>query len=91
MDDFEFDNADTDDVIYLSDDDERERDGVHNPYLSDNETSAASRNDIVRQLENVEQDILDWLESSEDKDARTAYTMIVKLREFLGETPEESD
>lgn len=79
------------DMIYLSDDDERERDGVHNLYLDENEKEVASRNDILRQVESLEQDALDWLEFSDDEDAQTAHDMIVELREFLGETPEESD
>lgn len=79
------------DMIYLSDDDERERDGVHNSYLDDEEKRAATRNDLLRQVESLEQDALDWLEFNDDPNAQTAYDMIVELHEFLGETPEESD
>ena len=78
------------DMTYLRDDDERERDGVHNRYIDAGEKQAALRNDILRQLESLEKDALDWLEFSDDEDARRVYEGLTELRELLGETPEES-
>ena len=78
------------DMIYLRDD-ERERDGVHNIYLDEGEQGAAMRSDILRQLESLEKDTLDWLEFSDDEDAQSVYEGLTDLRELPGETPEESD
>lgn len=79
------------DMIYVSDDDERERDGIHNVYLSDEARQTADRNGLIRRVADLERDALDWLEFTDDADAQDVYDAIVAVRELLGEAPEESD
>lgn len=98
MDDSEYQGPENDslqgredeDMIYMSDDDERERDGIHNVYLSEEARQAGKRNLLIRKVADLERDALDWLEFTEDADAQGVYDLIAQLRDMLGEAPEDS-
>lgn len=85
------DGREDEDMIYVSDDDERERDGVHNVFESEDARQAADRNSLARRVAELERDALDWLQFTDDEDAQEVYDRLAELHELLGDAPEDTD
>ncbi len=80
-----------DDMPYLSDDPDRERDGVHETPLSATYEHIAMRDELASKIEALLEDARDWAEASEDEGAKEIFDILVELYERLGESLEESD
>jgi tryptophanyl-tRNA synthetase len=80
-----------DDIPYLSDDPDAQRDGVHQTVLDSQRRNAALRDELARQLETLLEDTQDWLELTSDDDAEEIYNLMTDLYERLGEPREDTD
>lgn len=85
------DDDDVDDIPYLSDDPDAQRDGVHQTVLDSQRRSAAMRDELARQLEALLEDTQDWLNLTSDDDAEEIYNLMNDLYERLGEPREDTD
>lgn len=74
----------------ISDDDQRERDGIYpTEYDLPGQEAMAQRDELERQLRNLLQDAADWLQNTQDKDAQEIYDLMETLHERLGNPPED--
>lgn len=80
-----------DDMLYLSDDSERERDGVTATPLTSAYENIALRDDLASKLEILVEDARAWSEVSEDEDAEEIYLALVDIYDRLGEPLDETD
>lgn len=78
-------------MTYNSDDDQRERGGRRGSMVDEQADQSARRRELARQMEDVTAAALDWLETTNDPDARDLYNQMVDLSERLGNPPEQSD
>ncbi len=78
-------------MTYNSDDTQRERDGRRGSLVDEQANSVARRRELARQMQDITADALDWLETSNDPDARDLYNKMVDLSEQLANPPEQSD
>ena len=76
---------------FISDDDQRERDGIHPTEYDIAGEGAALRHELERQMEDLIEDAQDWLQNTSDPDAQGIYDAMVDLYERLGNSPEESE
>ena len=75
---------------HISDDDQRERDGVYpTEYDLEGEEAMAQRDELERQVATLIQDAEDWLQNSNEPDAQEIYNLMMELHERLGNPPEE--
>lgn len=73
----------------ISDDDERERDGVYpNEYDLEGEEAMAQRDELERQVAQLVLDAETWLENTTDPDAQDIYDLLLELHDLLGSPPE---
>lgn len=74
----------------ISDDDERERDGVYpTEYDLSGEEAMAQRDELERQVGQLVLDAETWLENTTDADAQEIYDLLVELHDMLGNPPED--
>jgi hypothetical protein len=74
----------------VSDDDERERDGVYpTEYDLEGEEAMAQRDELERQVAQLVLDTETWLENTTDPDARQIYDLLLEVHDLLGNPPEE--
>jgi hypothetical protein len=74
----------------VSDDDERERDGVYpTEYDLEGEEAMAQRDELERQVAQLVLDAETWLENTTDPDARQIYDLLLEVHDLLGNPPEE--
>ncbi len=77
---------------HVSDDDQRERDGVYpTEYDLVGEEAMAQRDELERQVAVLIQDAEDWLQNSNEPDAQEIYNLMLELHERLGNPPEEGE
>lgn len=89
---------DTSDASYghrptmVSDDDQRERDGLHpTEYDLQGNEAMAQRDELERQVQELLQGTEDWLQNSKDPDAQDIYSLVQDLAERLGNPPETNE
>ena len=76
----------------ISDDDQRERDGLHPTEYDLKGTEAmAQRDELERQVQTLLQDAQDWLQNSQDPDAQEIFDGIQELAERIGNPPETNE
>lgn len=73
----------------ISDDDQRERDGIHPTEYDIGGEAVAQRHELERMVEDLIESAEDWLENTEDSDAREIYQLMRDLHERLGDAPED--
>ena len=74
----------------ISDDDQRERDGIHpTEYDLEGNEAMAQRDELERQAQQLLQDTQNWLQNSNDSDAREIYDLAEDLASRLGNPPED--
>ena len=73
----------------ISDDDQRERDGLHPTEYDLGGEAVAQRHEIERQLESLLESADDWLANTNDSDARTIVERLRDVYDMLGNAPEE--
>ena len=77
---------------HISDDDQRERDGVHpTEYDLEGTEAVAQRDELERQVEVLVRDAESWLQNTKDPDAQSIYNLMTELYERLGKPPESSE
>ena len=79
------------DVVYLSDDSDRERDGVHDTPLETDNEAQALRDDLAENLEDLLADAETWLELTDDEDAQAIYNLLEEAYDRLGTSIAETD
>ena len=73
----------------ISDDDERERDGVYpDEYDLEGQEAMAQRDELERQVAQLVLDADTWLQNTSDPDAQTIYDLLLEVHEMLGNPPE---
>ncbi len=76
----------------VSDDDERERDGVYpNEYDLIGEEAMAQRDELERQVAQIVLDAETWLANTTDPDAQDIYNLFIEAHDLLGNPPEEGE
>lgn len=89
----DFDNEERfeeDEVPYISDDDEYERDGTVVGF-NNNEENLARREEIGRSLEEILENVYEWSDLSEDEDAQQLYEDLANLVERVNAPFEDDD
>ena len=77
---------------HISDDDQRERDGVHpTEYDLQGTEAMAQRDELERQMQTLIHDAENWLQNSNEPDAQEIYDLMLDLHERLGNPPEEGN
>ena len=77
---------------HISDDDQRERDGVYpNEYDLHGTEAMAQRDELERQMQTLIRDAENWLQNSNEPDAQEIYDLMLELYERLGNPPEEGN
>lgn len=77
---------------HVSDDDQRERDGVHpTEYDLEGTEAMAQRDELERQMEVLVQDAEGWLQNTNDPDAQAIYNLMTELHDRLGNPPESGE
>lgn len=80
------------DMNYMADDSTEERDGGILPTpITERYERIAQRDELARKLEEVVADAREWVETSEDEDARSIYEDLVDIFERVGEPLEDTD
>ena len=76
----------------ISDDDQRERDGVHpTEYDLEGTEAMAQRDELERQMESLIRDAEGWLQNSNEPDAQEIYNLMTEVYERLGNPPESGE
>ena len=76
----------------ISDDDQRERDGVHpTEYDLQGTEAMAQRDELERQMQTLIRDAENWLQNTNEPDAQEIYDLMLDLYERLGNPPEEGN
>lgn len=77
---------------HISDDDQRERDGVHpTEYDLEGTEAMAQRDELERQMALLVRDAESWLQNTNDPDAQDIYNLMTELHERLGDPPERGE
>jgi len=77
---------------HVSDDDQRERDGVYpTEYDLEGSEAMAQRDELERQVVTLYQDAESWLQNTNDPDAQEIFDLISNLHERLGNPPETDE
>ena len=77
---------------HISDDDQRERDGVHpTEYDLEGTEAMAQRDELERQVEVLVRDAESWLQNTNDPDAQEIYSLMTELYERLGKPLESGE
>ena len=77
---------------HVSDDDQRERDGVYpTEYDLQGTEAMAQRDELERQMQAIVQDAENWLQNTKESDAQEIYNMMLELHERLGNPPESGE
>ena len=74
---------------HISDDDQRERDGVHpTEYDLQGTEAMAQRDELERQMQTLIRDAENWLQNTNEPDAQEIYDLMMEVYERLGNPPE---
>lgn len=77
---------------HISDDDQRERDGVYpTEYDLQGTEAMAQRDELERQMQTLIRDAENWLQNTNEPDAQEIYDLMLEVYERLGSPPEEGN